>query len=176
MTKMTREEAERMLSKYDGNNALAAVSHGVGANEARHLARNTREELIKVLMGSAATSPDEYARGYDNGFAEGKLRGRAEILADTAADRVAAIDSPEAEVGNSKPPRPCDDEDLAKGLRKAISEARTPPFFDRLESRMGPNGIDSIVLQITEGSTVLDDLVDRHINAAKQALSVEAAK
>lgn len=65
-------------------------------------------------------------------------------------------------------PSPCDDEDLAKGLREAISNARMPGSEHRVGQRANEAVIANIVLEITKGSTVLNELVDRHVNATKQ--------
>lgn len=66
------------------------------------------------------------------------------------------------------PPRPCDDNELQQGLYEAIASARTSDGR-RIEDLVGDEvSLRNIVLQITEGSDVLDKLLERHRRAAER--------
>lgn len=71
--------------------------------------------------------------------------------------------------------RPCDDKQLEDALYEAIAKARTSDA-KRIDTIIGPTSIQNIVLQITEGSTILDDLIERHITTLRaHVAALEAA-
>ena len=56
---------------------------------------------------------------------------------------------------------PCDDKELGAGLVQCILDAKRSDG-GRVADRLDNMTIDNIVLQITEGSDVLDKLIERH--------------
>lgn len=63
---------------------------------------------------------------------------------------------------SSTVPRPCDDDQLRIALHDAISQAITRDGR-RLYSFLSDDDVKNVVLQITEGSTALDELLARHV-------------
>ena len=76
-----------------------------------------------------------------------------------------------SKAANAALPKPCDDKELEHGLMLAVSNAVTE-LGSRLVNHLSGTSITNIVLQITEGSDVLDKLLERH----KQQWLAEVAK
>ncbi len=62
--------------------------------------------------------------------------------------------------------RPCDDELLDAGLHEALAKVRTSKG-KYLSEVLDQTTLQNIVLQMTEGSSVFDDLIARHMQNAK---------
>lgn len=63
-----------------------------------------------------------------------------------------------------KIPRPCDDADLERRLIVEVKTARTSNA-KYVGDILGDASVRNIVLQITEGSTILEDLIAKHVAA-----------
>lgn len=72
--------------------------------------------------------------------------------------------APPAEPSDEALIRPCDDENLERALVEAVKIARTSDA-KYVGDLLDETSVLNIVLQITEGTTILEDLVDKHVRA-----------
>ena len=87
----------------------------------------------------------------------------AEDRAIAAWNTRAALRPPEPSPIRTKLPSPCDDEALERELVEAVKIARTSDA-KYVSDILDATSVLNIVLQITEGSDILDRLIERHLN------------